>query len=322
MEKIFTALLYELEKGHDCVLVSIVSDCGSAPRGKGSQMLISGEGRVQGTIGGGAVEKYSEDMARSLLPEKRSALHLFTLRTNDREDIGMVCGGDVLVHFQFIDHSEPDWTAFAGELLARIRGQQPGWLLLSRNGAFPKLAPTPEAEAFSLPLPLGERAYIFGGGHIALALTPLLASIGFRVTVMDNRPEYADPQRFPQAEAVVCGDYTRLKQYFTLTPEDYAIVMTNGHSFDYEAEKQILLGDFAYLGVIGSRKKTAAVNAKLLADGLSQSLLDQVHTPIGLPILAVTPEEIAVSIAAEMILVRARRREQAGSAPSHACPMH
>ena len=71
-----------------------------------------------------------------------------------------------------------------------------------------------------------------------------------------------------------------------------------------------------------SRKKTAAVNAKLLADGLSQSLLDQVHTPIGLPILAVTPEEIAVSIAAEMILVRARRREQAGSAPSHACPMH
>jgi xanthine dehydrogenase accessory factor len=139
---------------------------------------------------------------------------------------------------------------------------------------------------------------------------------------MDNRPEYADPQRFPQAEAVVCGDYTRLKQYFTLTPEDYAIVMTNGHSFDYEAEKQILLGDFAYLGVIGSRKKTAAVNAKLLADGLSQSLLDQVHTPIGLPILAVTPEEIAVSIAAEMILVRARRREQAGSAPSHACPMH
>ena len=208
------------------------------------------------------------------------------------------------------------------ELLARIRGQQPGWLLLSRNGAFPKLAPTPEAEAFSLPLPLGERAYIFGGGHIALALTPLLASIGFRVTVMDNRPEYADPQRFPQAEAVVCGDYTRLRQYFTLTPEDYAIVMTNGHSFDYEAEKQILLGDFAYLGVIGSRKKTAAVNAKLLADGLSQSLLDQVHTPIGLPILAVTPEEIAVSIAAEMILVRARRRGQAGSAPSHACPMH
>ena len=92
MEKIFTALLYELEKGHDCILVSIVSDRGSAPRGKGSQMLISGEGRVQGTIGGGAVEKYSEDMARSLLPEKRSALHLFTLRANDREDIGMVCG--------------------------------------------------------------------------------------------------------------------------------------------------------------------------------------------------------------------------------------
>ena len=110
MEKIFTALLYELEKRHDCILVSIVSDRGSAPRGKGSQMLISGEGRVQGTIGGGAVEKYSEDMARSLLPEKRSALHLFTLRTNDREDIGMVCGGDVLVHFQFIDHSEPDWA--------------------------------------------------------------------------------------------------------------------------------------------------------------------------------------------------------------------
>ena len=103
-----------------------------------------------------------------------------------------------------------------------------------------------------------------------------------------------------------------------MTSDDYAVIMTNGHVHDREAEEFVLRGPFAYIGVIGSRKKIAAVNAVLKGQGFSDELIASVHTPIGLAIKAVTPEEIAVSIAGELILTRASLRDT-GSCP---CPMH
>ena len=137
---------------------------------------------------------------------------------------------------------------------------------------------------------------------------------------MDCRPEFADPARFPEAEQVLCGDYLRIADYLTLTAEDYVVVMTNGHSHDFEVQKQVLRGPLAYIGVIGSRTKTAAVNQRLRDCGIPEEVLRQVHAPIGTAIKAVTPAEIAVSIAGEMICQRATRREAAGAA-GHGCPM-
>ncbi len=174
---------------------------------------------------------------------------------------------------------------------------------------------------FSMPLPLGERAIIFGAGHIALSLVPILKSVGFRPVVFDCRPEYAAAANFPDAEAVICGDYLHIQDYLTLKPEDYIVVMTNGHSHDFEVQAQILRNDFAYVGVIGSHTKTAAVNARLMAAGIPEDATRRVHTPIGTKIKAVTPQEIAVSIAGEMIYVRAVAREGAGDVHHH-CPMH
>ena len=107
----------------------------------------------------------------------------------------------------------------------------------------------------------------------------------------------------------------------TLTPEDYVVIMTNGHEHDFQAEVQVLRGETAYVGVIGSRKKTAFVNQRLREAGIPEEKIAFVHTPVGTPIKAVTPEEIAVSIAGEMICVRAARREAAGEV-HHGCPMH
>ena len=126
---------------------------------------------------------------------------------------------------------------------------------------------------------------------------------------MDDRPEFAAKERFPNAVQVVCGDFGRLDGVFPFRDNDYAVVVTSGHQYDFEVEEQLLRRSLAYVGVIGSRKKTAAVNAKLKAAGILEEKLAQVHTPIGLDIGAVTPEEIAVSIAAEMIAVRAERRK-------------
>jgi len=136
--------------------------------------------------------------------------------------------------------------------------------------------------------------------------------------VYDDRPALADPAAFPDAERVVCGDFRNIAGTLPLSPEDYVVVMTSGHLHDLEIQEQILRQELAYVGVIGSRAKIAAVNARLREAGISEEKLCTVHTPVGTPIKAVTPAEIAVSIAGEMIYERACRRE----APAHhACPM-
>ena len=102
MNTIFAKILYELEKDHDLVLVTLIAEAGSAPRGTGSQMLVNMDGRLIGTIGGGAVEYDAENLAKTLVAEKRSCVHDYILRKNSTEDLGMVCGGDVTAYFQFI----------------------------------------------------------------------------------------------------------------------------------------------------------------------------------------------------------------------------
>ena len=341
MNSIFAKMLYELEKGHDLMLVTIVSEAGSAPRGTGSQMLVNQDGRIMGTIGGGAVEHESEALALKFLAEKTSGSHDYILRKNKNEDIGMACGGDVSVWFQFVDHTDSRWEALAGVVLSRIKARQFGWLVQMADGSFPVLLGEGETlygetledaqtyripgckltdTAFSMPLPIGERAIIFGGGHIARELAPLLDRVGFRVVVMDNRPEFADPKDLPGAGQVICGDYLRLSDYLDLNEEDYVVVMTNGHTHDFDVQEQALRGKLAYIGVIGSRRKTAVVNQRLRDAGVSEEGIAQVHTPIGTPIKAVTPAEIAISIAGEMIYERARRREADGQR-HNGCPM-
>ena len=323
MNGIFTTLRYEMEKHHDTVLCTIIADSGSTPRGKGAQMLVGDAGLLSGTIGGGAVEGGAIALGRTLLRERGSAVHEYKLRHNDGEDIGMVCGGDVTVHLQFIAADDPVWRELAGSVLQRIALRQPGALVLALDGGAPALQDAPETDSahIALPLPIGQRAVLFGAGHCSLALCPLLTTVGFRVTVVDDRPELVTKERFPTADAVICCDLDRVTETVPIGEEDYVVVMTNGHSHDFAVQEQVLRGRYAYIGVIGSRAKTASVNARLREAGISEAAIASVHTPIGTAIKAVTPEEIAVSIAGEMICVRATRRENAGVV-LHGCPMH
>lgn len=324
MKDIFTVVCYQAEKKQDTVLSLIVKAAGSAPRGTGSLMLTGKDGRLAGTVGGGAVEYDAVKQSLALLAEQKPFL-IKEYALDRSGEVGMVCGGDVTVLFLLLRADDPAVSALAGAVLAALSGKAAGTLSFYSSGRLPVLnAPEngPETPLLTLPLPVGERAILFGGGHIAAALCPLLTGVGFRVTVMDCRAEYADRKRFPLAEEVICAPYTGVNALLGIGEEDYIVIMTNGHAFDYEVEEQILRTDTAYVGVIGSRSKTKAVNEKLLAAGIPEERLSFVHTPIGTPIKAVTPEEIAVSIAGEMILERALRRERAGQEPSHTCPMH
>lgn len=324
MRTILERLLSLLDRGEDAVLVTVVSAQGSTPRGTGSQLLAGREGLVTGTIGGGPGEAQALAVAAELLKEGRSAVRRLELRHGGELD--SVCGGEQTVLLQFIPRDSEAWKALARKAQARLEARRGGWLALAAGKA-PSLleegpaGPAWDGERLLLPLPVGERVVIFGGGHCALALVPVLRSVGFRVAVFDDRPAFASKERFPEAEAVVCGAYTDLAARLELTAEDYAVVMTSGHSHDFEVEEQLLRRPLAYVGVMGSRTKTAYVNGKLREAGVSEEAIQRVHTPIGTAIKAVTPEEIAVSITGELIYERALRREAASGA-AHGCPSH
>ena len=322
MQTIFAKLLYEMEKQRDTVLATIIRESGSTPRGAGAQMLVNAQGPQAGTIGGGNVENLSIIHAQELIARKRGDVREYKLHRSETEDIGMVCGGDVTVLFTFIPASDAAWRALASSLLERIAKYQPCYLSLPLTGQGGCLTDEPPKDgAFSLPVAIGERALLFGAGHCALALAPVLKSIGFRVTVFDDRADLVTKERFPSAESLICGDFGHIAQYITTEPEDYIVIMTSGHTHDFEVQEQILRRPAAYVGVIGSRAKTASVNARLRAAGVDEAAIASLHTPVGVAIKAVTPAEIAVSIAGEMIYERALRREHAGI-QVHGCPMH
>ena len=324
MRAIFENLLSLLDQGEDAVLVTVVSTQGSTPRGAGSQLLASREGLIAGTVGGGPGEAQALVLAAECLRTSRSAVRRLELRHGGELD--SVCGGEQTVLLQFIPHGSAGWRSLAREVLVRLEARRGGWLALAA-GKTPALleggpaGPAWDGERLLLPLPMGERVVIFGGGHCALALVPVLRSVGFRVAVFDDRPEFASRERFPEAETVVCHPYTDIAAGLTLTAEDYAVVMTSGHSHDFEVEEQLLRRPLRYVGVMGSRTKTAYVNGKLREAGVSEEAIGWVHTPIGTAIKAVTPEEIAVSITGELIYERALCREAAG-AGEHSCPSH
>ena len=150
------------------------------------------------------------------------------------------------------------------------------------------------------------KVFVFGGGQVAQELVPVLAHVGFRCVVMDDRPEFTKKELFPGAEDVILGDLQKISDYMTIGENDYVCVMTRGHAYDTVVQAQVLRRRPAYCGVIGSTMKAAGVRKTLKEEyGLADEELDLVTTPIGLNIKGETPAEIAISIAAQMILRRA-----------------
>ena len=148
---------------------------------------------------------------------------------------------------------------------------------------------------------------IVGGGHIAQPLCRIGAMLGFRVRVLDDRPEFATPERFPEAAEVIRADlFTAPFGQVKIGPETHLVLVTRGHKYDYQAllDALRLPTPPAYIGMVGSQRRTRAALEQLLRDGIAPEHMAAIHAPIGLDIGAETPEEIAVAIGAELIQVR------------------
>jgi xanthine dehydrogenase accessory factor len=153
-----------------------------------------------------------------------------------------------------------------------------------------------------------EEVLIFGAGHIAACVSKLAKTVGFKVTIIDDRKEFANQDRFPEADEIIVEETEKALTHLEITPSTYIIVLTRGHLKDEEVLGSVIKSGAAYIGMIGSREKNATVFQQLTKKGISQEELDKVHTPIGININAQTPEEIAVSIMAEIIQVRRKKR--------------
>lgn len=338
MKKFIEKIINCMDSGLDSVLCTVVASSGSTPRGAGARMLVTEAGRVAGTIGGGAVEYRAMKLAAEILITKRSYEKAFCLNRSDVEDLGMICGGNVRVFFQFISAGDDRTRAVMLRCLNEMEKGGNVWLVTDitdeaawsagtiYDGGITGLDIPADAlkkltsgravrvafngrEYYSEPVSRAGRVIIFGGGHVAQELVPVISHVGFNCIVIDDRPEFASAGLFPTAERVIVGDFTRIKDYIDISNDDYVVVITRGHSHDYIVEEQVLKMNVGYIGAIGSRQKIAAVSQKLRDAGISQQAIDSVYSPIGVDIKAETPAEIAVSIAGELIRVRAERME-------------
>ena len=307
MKQVVKNILEVWQSNEASVLVSIINKSGSTPRGVGTLMLVGKDGLITGTVGGGQVEKDAIDMAINCLATRKSFSTKFELNLQDTT-LNMVCGGSLFLYFLYMDKS-----LFYDEVVAinkKIDSEENGFMVLDTIEN--KLIFSAETQAsegkVSIPLPVPDRVIIFGAGHVAKALIKVLSSVDFACTVMDNREGFATKENLPGAEEVIYGDYEHLEDYIDIKPTDYIVIMTHGHSHDYVVLEKLLRTKQAYIGVMGSKRKKAFVNEKLKLAGIPEDRINSVHAPIGIPIGSVTPEEVAISIAAELIKVRADRR--------------
>jgi xanthine dehydrogenase accessory factor len=234
------------------VLATVIEVTGSAPQVAGAKLLVRADGRIAGTVGGGAIERHVLEEAKARLAGQGSAAEALTV--NLTKDLGMCCGGEMKIFFE------------------RVRG--------------------------------AERLIVFGGGHIGRALAETAARVGFEVTVVDQREEWARAERFPLATQVVNEEPEVVLPELLIDEASYCVVVTHDHPLDQALVKALLGSQAGFVGLVASRTKRNKFVMRLRAQGLEEDRLARLRSPLGLDVGAVTPEEIALSITAELVAVR------------------
>lgn len=320
MKRLFHALKNMTLKGEDTVLVTLTASSGSVPRGAGARMLVGSQGRVAGTVGGGVVESRCIETAQQILkcdPTQRPQCRIFSLNQTGPGQLDMVCGGQVEAHFLPIQGHDTKIAAVCETVAAAFEAGKPLWLCTplehgeltvqdsSSLPAPPRILEWEGARWFTQQIHRPGLVYIFGGGHVAQALVPVLYPLDFPCVVLENREEFASRELFPLAYKVKQIDFSNIPQEISITEHDYVCIMTRGHDYDLLVQQQVLCTPARYIGVIGSKRKAQYSFEMLQKCGFSQQALSRIVTPIGLPIGGQTPEEIAISIAAQLIHFRA-----------------
>jgi len=331
-----------IDSGQSFAVALVLKAEGSTPRKAGVRAIIDKAGKIWGTLGGGLVEAETQHRAVEACESKRPIVFDLYLHGASSADDVPICGGLMRIladptvrknrafYFQV---AEATRQRQQGLILTTIRTAThtevtPRWLLpedIQSNAPFPgtdnmrfclacerpqlftKSSKNPDVftevliEPF-IPKPL---LLIAGGGHIGQALALQANLVGFDITVIDDRSEFTDPALFPEGTKTRCGDIPEQLAAGNIANDTYIVIVTRGHKLDAEALEACIHTPAAYIGMIGSKRKVALIRKSFIESGLAtEEEFDQVFTPIGLDIGAVTVPEIAASITAELIAVR------------------
>ncbi|GAA4372878.1 XdhC family protein [Hymenobacter koreensis] len=305
-----------LRAGVPVTLLIVASSTGDSPGRQGFKMSVAA-GSMTGSIGGGIMEHKFVELARDRMQRRETGVLL-------REQVhrseaghnrsGMICSGQqMLVLLPLLPAHLPAVRA----ALETLEQHLPSTLHLSHTGelsvhlghtGYPTQFESADAAAsrwhYTEPLGFRDRLTIIGGGHVALALSRVMATLDFHLTVFDDRPNLNTLLQNPFVHEKRTLSYEKLALEVPEGPNQYVVVMTFGYRSDDVAVRQLLDHQLAYIGLMGSEAKIEKLLAGLRADGYSEQQLQRLYTPIGLPIHSRTPEEIAISIAAEIIRVR------------------
>jgi xanthine dehydrogenase accessory factor len=341
MKDLFQEIEERVADGKAIATATVVATQGSTPREVGAKMIVRPSGEMVGTIGGGCGEAEAWQAAMDALKDGRRRTLTLDLTGEIALDSEMVCGGVMQVFIDLWDSGDLELLPAANADM-RESGRMAIITPLTEDDSHPHLLVAPSGRTLgslgdqeldehvrSMALDALEQGtsrtipaagsfpslfvevqvspptlLIAGGGHIAMPLARMGSMLGFRVVVLDDRPMFANEERFPDADQVISARFGETLASYPLDGQTYVVLMTRGHAHDLECLEQVIDKPVAYLGMIGSRRRVKGVLDMVRGMGHGEELLARVHAPIGLDIGAQTPEEIALSVMAEVVKAR------------------
>jgi xanthine dehydrogenase accessory factor len=329
--------------GGEGALATVARRSGSLPMSATAKMLVTTRGARLGTVGGGCLEAEITERALEVAAARSPAISEHTLNSELAGDYGLTCGGTAVMFIEpvFVDAAlarvydgcvaalskgeralvvtEANWDTGAHKALFAC-DQVIGSASPAMHGVAASFDTQSELPALSdqmliEPLVGKPRLVVFGGGHVGARVAEAAAFAGWRVTIVDDRAEFADPARHPSADSTVACDYHDLPATLGIDADTYVVVATRGHQHDAVVVDQLARLDTRYLGMLGSRRKVALTWKLLEGQGIPRTRLDQIHAPVGLSIGADTPEEIAISVVAELVATRRSGSRRRGGMP-------
>ncbi len=336
-------MISALERGRELIVCQVVETRGSTPQKAGAMMIIDPDGGQSGTLGGGCVENEVKQKAIQHIGEEFATVHTFVLDHDYAWADGLICGGKMVIITQSLrgPGSLDFWRALAAALeqgrgfveAVVIDENQAGGgvaagarFLFDGDGhlrsAWPPAAAMPGAIESQMiapaerPKPSVHRGIAFlpnwprirlvvvGAGHVGQAVANLAAQVDFDVWIVDDRRQYANRERFPNAQRIIVGPIDEMLPKLEINRHTYALIVTRGHGHDQEALARLAPTPAAYVGLIGSRRKIRLIFENLRESGIADADLARVAAPVGIDIGSQTVAEIAVSIVAELIARR------------------
>ena len=291
-------MICEADAGRPSALCVVVQTAGSTPRRPGAAMLLRADLTTLGTLGGGYVEADVKRRAFEVLLKRETAVLDFSLDRDLGRGDEPICGGRMSIGVMTVTpdaHLEP-YRRAVESLQRRERAWFP--VVVEQQG---------KRLEYRVHLEVPPTLLIAGAGHVGQAVARLAADLDFHVVVIDDRADYAAHERFGPDVKLIIDDIGSALRSYPIDSACFVVVVTRGHQHDHQALDAVIRSPAHYVGMIASKRKAGAIFGRLAACGVPQELIDRVHSPIGLPIDAVTVPEIAVSIMAE--LVQARRRD-------------